>query len=345
MDRHTRIFTTSDGIRIAYATIGQGPPLVSIPPWLSHIEMLWDVPAFRSFNEELARSFTVVLYDRYGCGLSDRGRTDFGHDVDVRVLGELVDHLRLRRFALLGVSTGALVAVPFTVARPRRVSHLLLFGIWQTSWTTQLGAAVRALILANWGLGSKTLADWFLPGAEPAAVEWFARMQREAATAETAVELLVSAMREDQTDLFPRIAVPALVMNRRGDPVVPLETARELAALIPGARLAALEGDIHIPEFGDSRGVIQAIREFVGSSAGPGPTETLGLSARELEVLGFIAAGLSNPEIAGRLHISIHTVERHAVNLYAKIGVRRRSEAAAYALQHHVAPATPTSTT
>src|SRR5437868_9506287 len=72
MAAHTRFFTTSEGVRIAYATIGQGPPLVSIPPWLSHLELLWDAPAFRNFNEALARDFTVILYDRYGCGLSDR---------------------------------------------------------------------------------------------------------------------------------------------------------------------------------------------------------------------------------------------------------------------------------
>jgi len=345
MDRHTRFFTTSDDIRIAYATIGQGPPLVSIPPWLSHVEMVWDVPAFRAFNEALARSCTVVLYDRYGCGLSDRDRTDFTHATDVRILGELVDHLGLRRFALLGVSTGALVAMPYAIAQPQRVSHLLLFGIWRMLWTSELGAAVRALILANWGIGSKALADWFLPGAEPAAVEWFARMQREAATADMAVELLVSAMREDQFDLFPHIRVPTLVMNRRGDPVVSLETARTLAARIPGARLAALEGDIHIPEFGDPDGVVRAIREFIGNSTQQAPGSKHDLSPREVEVLGLIAAGLSNPEIASRLYISIHTVERHAVNLYAKIGVHRRAEAATYAVQHGMGPAPHMATT
>src|SRR5581483_8992551 len=263
MAAHTRFFTTSDGVRIAYATLGQGPPLVLIPPWLSHLELRWDVPALRAFNEALARDFTLILYDRYGCGLSDRDRTDFSHDVDVRVLAELVDHLRLRRFALLGSSTGALVAVPYAITQPRRVSHLLLFGIWRKAWTTELGAAVRALIRAHWGLGCNTLADWFLPGAEEAAVAWFARMQREAASAETALALLESALHEDQIDLFPRIRVPTLVMNRRGDPVVSLETARDMAARIPDARLAALDGDIHIPEFGDPEGVIRAIREFV----------------------------------------------------------------------------------
>jgi pimeloyl-ACP methyl ester carboxylesterase len=126
---------------------------------------------------------------------------------------------------------------------------------------------VRELIRARRGLGSKTLADWFLAGADDAdaARAWFASLQREAASAEMPVALLDAAMREAeaQSDLFPCIRVPTPVMNRRGDPVVALETARDLAARIPNARLAALEGDIHIPEFGDPGAVIRAIWEFV----------------------------------------------------------------------------------
>jgi pimeloyl-ACP methyl ester carboxylesterase/DNA-binding CsgD family transcriptional regulator len=349
MAANTRFFTTADGVRIAYATIGQGPPLVSIPPWLSNLELLWDVPAFRAFYEALARDFTVVLYDRYGCGLSDRDRIDFSHDVDVRVLAELVDHLRLRRFALLGVSTGALTAVPYAIAQPRRVSHLLLFGIWRKQFTTQLGAAVRALIRVDWGLGSKTLADWFLPGAGAATVAWFARLQREAATAEMALALIESALRGDQRDLLARIRVPTLVMHRRGDPVVPFETARELAARIPDARFAALEGDIHIVQFGDADAVVGAIRAFVdapprrGQGAAPAALQpgTPGLSPREIEVLRLLAAGLSNPAIAARLTLSVHTVERHVVNIYTKLGIHGRAEATAYAIRHELLPATP----
>jgi pimeloyl-ACP methyl ester carboxylesterase/DNA-binding CsgD family transcriptional regulator len=336
--------------------MGQGPPLVVIPPWLSNLELLRDVPALRDFNEALARDFTLVLYDRYGCGLSDRDRADFAHEVDVRVLTELVDHLHLRRFALLGSSTGALVAVPYAIAQPRRVAHLLLFGIWRKAWTTELGLAVRTLIRAHWGLGSKTLADWFLPGADAAALAWFARLQREAASAETALALLESALHDDQSELFPRIRVPTLVMNRRGDPVVSLETARDLATRIPDARFATLEGDIHIPQFGDADAVIQAIRAFVGplshhrrdrirleqaGATAPPVLQPLGLSVREVEVLQLLATGLSNPAIAAHLVLSVHTVERHVVNLYTKLGIHGRAEATAYALRHGLLPAPP----
>lgn len=137
-------------------------------------------------------------------------------------------------------------------------------------------------------------------------------------------------------------------MNRRGDRLAPLEAARELAARIPGAHFAALPGDDHIAEFGDAGTVVLAIRDFVGAPGGrrahaPGTprdvAEPLGLSAREAEVLRLIATGLTNREMAERLSISIHTVERHTTNVYAKLGLRGRAEATAYALRH---PATPT---
>ena len=59
-----------------------------------------------------------------------------------------------------------------------------------------------------------------------------------------------------------------------------------------------------------------------------------GLSAREVEVLELLADGLTNKQIAARLHLSAATVQRHTINLYRKIGVRGRSEAAAFAVHH-----------
>ena len=72
MDQDIR-FSELDGRRVAYATVGEGPPLVFGAKWVSHLEEEWDDVRARSFYEDLARTHRVVRYDRLGAGLSDRG--------------------------------------------------------------------------------------------------------------------------------------------------------------------------------------------------------------------------------------------------------------------------------
>jgi pimeloyl-ACP methyl ester carboxylesterase/DNA-binding CsgD family transcriptional regulator len=319
-------------------------PLVCLPPFLSHLELMWEAPAFHAFNEALAAHFTVIRYDRYGCGLSDRDRTDFSLDVDLRVLADLVDHLRLRRFALLGVSAGGRTAIQYSVTFPRRVSHLLLFGVaWQATTLPPTRVALHDLMRVDWRLGANSFADFLLPSADAEALAWLSRIQREATSVETAVGLAEAAVGVDVADLLPLIRTPTLVINRREDRLAPLEDARDLAAQISGARFAALSGDAHIAEFGDAAAVVRTIRDFISVAASSGTdangspapnARLLGLSTREAEVLNLIAAGLSNRDIADRLSLSIHTVERHTVNIYTKLGVHGRTAATAYALHH-----------
>lgn len=345
MSTYTRFFTTRDGARIAYATIGQGMPLVYIPPFFSHLELMWEAPAFRAFNEALARYFTVIRYDRYGCGLSDRDRTDFSLAVDLRVLEELIDHLKLRRVALLGMSAGGATAIQYAHSFPKRVSHLLLHAArWRTGRMAPARVAVHALMRADWRLGTNSLADYLLPTGDAAALSWLARIQREATSAETAIGLAETVI--DIADILPELRIPTLVMNRREDRLISLESARELAALIPRSQFVALPGDAHIAEFGDADAVIEAILTFTGfveRSPANGESllkssQPLPLSSREREVLHLLASGLSNRGIAERLGLSIHTVERHTVNIYAKLGVHGRAAAAAFAFQHQDIP-------
>lgn len=355
VEQEIQFYTTADGTRIAYMVLGRGPALVAAPAWLSHLSFTWEEPAFRTFYQALAQRFTVVLYDRHGCGLSDRDRTDYSVEQDVRVLESLVDHLKLRRFTLWGVSTAGLLAILYATRHPRRLSHLILFGAWACGSRAPVGAALKALLLAHWGLGSRTLADWFLPGAEPAAIEWFARLQRTAAAPEMALALMEAAAQVDVADLLPQVHVPTLVINRRDDPITPLATARELAASIPRARLAPVEGNVHVPEFGDTEPVLQAINEFAGvapvltrltlvrqtaaaAEHAPErpPVTAHTISGREVEVLRLVASGLSNKDIAEQLVLSIHTVERHLANIYTKIGARSRTEAATYAIDQGI---------
>lgn len=101
MEQRIRFCTASDGARIAYATMGGGPPLVKAANWLSHLEFDLRSPVWRPWLRELSRDHLFVRYDERGCGLSDREVPEFGFEAWVRDLEAVVDALELERFALL----------------------------------------------------------------------------------------------------------------------------------------------------------------------------------------------------------------------------------------------------
>jgi class 3 adenylate cyclase/pimeloyl-ACP methyl ester carboxylesterase len=273
MDQQVRFCRTTDGVRIAYATVGQGPAIVFPGSWVTHLELEWDEePAWRAFLEAYAHSHTIVRYDRQGCGLSDRDRTDFSLESEMRPLEAVVDHLKLRHFTLFGVSAGGPTAVGYAVRHPRRVAQLVLYGTTPgpvSQQNQELVAAFQALIRAHWGIASKTLADMFLPGGTSEAVERLAWRQREAATAEMAAELIGRSRHIDVRDLLPRVRVPTLVLHRRDDQAQPFEGGRELAAAIPNARFVPLEGRIHMMFLGDVGAVFRALENVLGPVDSP----------------------------------------------------------------------------
>ena len=191
-----------------------------------------------------------------------------------------------------------------------------------------------ATVRAHWGTGSRLLADVWVPGADADTRERFARLQRAAAGPDVAAAMLEAVYATDMREVLPRVAVPALVVHRRADRAMPFEQGRELAALLPEARLVALDGNLHPPWLGDSEAVLGALTTFLDAHhparaapvTGDGP-----LSEREREVLRLVADGLSDAEIARRLIVSPHTVHRHVANIRTKLGQPSRAAAVAYA--------------
>src|SRR5436190_19870344 len=102
MKQQIRFCKTADGVRIAYATIGEGPPLVKVSNWLSHLELDWASPVWRHWLTELSRNHTLVRYDERGCGLSDWDVEPLLFDAWVSDLETVVDALGLESFPLLG---------------------------------------------------------------------------------------------------------------------------------------------------------------------------------------------------------------------------------------------------
>jgi len=123
-----RFCTAPDGVRLAYATVGKGPPLVRAAHWMTHLEFDWESPVWRPWLTELSRHNTLVRYDPRGCGLSDRDVGDMAFDAWVADLETVVAAAGLARFALLGASQSVSVAIAYAAKHPQRVSRLILYG-------------------------------------------------------------------------------------------------------------------------------------------------------------------------------------------------------------------------
>jgi pimeloyl-ACP methyl ester carboxylesterase/DNA-binding CsgD family transcriptional regulator len=337
-------FTNLNGRRTAWATVGEGPPLVVGGWWMSHIELNWATPRFRDFVRALARYRTVIRYDLPGSGLSDRGPPPLTLDENVAVLAALVDSIGAEPVVLFAGSGAGPVAARYAAEHPARVERLALFGSYVTGADIADAPAREAtlnLVRTHWGLGSRMLADIFIPSATAAERKEFVAFQRDSGPAELAARLLQSVFEFDLGDIPAQIRSPTLVMHRSGDRAIRFELGRDLAARIPGATFVALDGADHIPWFGDSAAVARAVLEFAGVESPEvkisTPTEDpragieMDLSDRELEVLRLVAAGLSDAEIAERLVLSPHTVHRHVANIRTKLRYPSRAAAAAHA--------------
>jgi pimeloyl-ACP methyl ester carboxylesterase/DNA-binding CsgD family transcriptional regulator len=324
--------------RVAYEVRGVGPPLVAPAWWVSHLELDWQSERFRRFWEGVADGYSLIRYDRLGVGMSDRTvrESDLTLDREVATLRALVDALELERVSLLGGSSGSCTAVAFAAASPERVERLVLYGSYPDGaeiTTPDVADAIVAAVRAHWGLGSRVLSDIFLGDADPDEHERFARLQREAATAETAAALLRLVYRLDVRARLPLLRAPALVVHRRDDRAVPYLLGRQVAAAIPGATFTPLQGSAHFPWHGDADSVVRACREALAPVQPSRSSEQAAvlLSNREREVLTRLARGLSDREIAEDLVLSTHTVHRHVANIRRKLGRRSRTAAVAEA--------------
>ncbi|MCV7029635.1 alpha/beta fold hydrolase [Mycobacterium sherrisii] len=332
-------FLRVDSGRVAYEVRGDGPALVAPAWWVSHLELDWQSAGFRRFWDSVARGYTLIRYDRLGVGMSDRAvhESDLTLAGEVALLGALFDELGLQRASLVGGSCGSCSAIAFAATYPERVDRLVLYGSYADGSAItepEVSDAIVAAVRAHWGLGSRLLSHIFLGSAESVEHERFARLQREAATAETAAALLGLVYRLDVRAQLAEVGCPTLVVHRRDDRAVPYRLGREVAAGIPGAALLSLSGNAHFPWHGDVDSVARACRELLGASQEPPQSDDedqIVLTVREREILACVARGLHDREIAEQLVLSPHTVHRHVANIRRKLGRSSRGAAVAEA--------------
>jgi pimeloyl-ACP methyl ester carboxylesterase/DNA-binding CsgD family transcriptional regulator len=342
----TRFCTAPDGVGIAFAIDGEGPPLVKAGNWMTHLDYDRKSPVWRHWVMELSRGHALVRYDERGCGLSDR-QFDGTPTLDTYVgdLAVVVDAAGLERFALFGVSGGGPTAIEYAVRNPERVSHLVLYGTYtrgryrRGESETEQSRLLIDLMRVGWGGAvpafRQVFSEFFIPSAREEQKRWYDEMQQVSSSGEMAARLWLSNTQIDVTDTARRVTQPTLVLHARHDLAVPYEEGRRLASLLPDTRFVTLESDNHILQQGEPAWEIflAEVRAFLGDDGRTPPIagELSELSEREHEVLDLVAAGMSNEQIADRLFLSTRTVERHLSNIYAKLRLSGKAARAAAA--------------
>jgi pimeloyl-ACP methyl ester carboxylesterase/DNA-binding CsgD family transcriptional regulator len=327
--------TTVAGDVVAYSIVGDGSPVLVGGWWCSHLRLNWQDPLFREYFSRLADRHSIIRYDRPGTGASGPdGSIPHTLEREVAVMAGIVDALGLDHFAVIGASSGAATAAAFAASRPQQVSRLVLYGAFARGADIApepVRTALLDVIATHWGLGSRLLADVFVPGASSADRDAFARFQRQSATREQAASSLAATYALDATEYLPMLTVPTTVIHRRDDRAVPFTLGADVARRIRGSAFVALDGVDHFPWRGDAAAMADATLRGLGHRIAPRP-EVLGpesITEREREILELVGAGMTDQLIAERLMVSPHTVHRHIANARTKLGVRSRAAAAA----------------
>ncbi len=270
-------YTKSGEVNIAFQIVGDnGPDLVFVMGWVSHVEYFWTHPRVARFFQRLAGFSRLILFDKRGTGLSDRVTT-------MPNLRTRMDDVRAVMVAagsseavIMGVSEGGPMAALFAATFPERTKGLVIYGgyarrTWAPDypWAGKPEARERFYrdIEQNWGgiVDLQTIAPSEMN--DPSFCEWWASYLRMSASPGGAVALAKMNTDIDIRDDLASIRAPTLVLHRTNDGDMNIEEGRYLAHRIPNARFVELPGIDHLPFAGDQESVLREIEEFVRTVA------------------------------------------------------------------------------
>jgi pimeloyl-ACP methyl ester carboxylesterase/DNA-binding winged helix-turn-helix (wHTH) protein len=253
-----RFCRTADKVRLAYSTIGSGSPLVRVANCFNHLDFEWESPIWQHYVRDLAKGHSIVRYDGRGNGISEWNVEDISFDAWVNDLGTVVDAAGLGKFAILGMSQGAAVAIAYAVRYPERVSHLILCGGYSRGVNYRerpdaLAArqALETLVEVNWGKNNppyfQMVTNLYIPEhATPADQQFFKDLQGLSVSTANLVRFMRSCDAINVRPLLPSVSVPTIIFHSDRDRIAPPEEGRILAAEIPGAKFVPLSSANHL---------------------------------------------------------------------------------------------------
>jgi pimeloyl-ACP methyl ester carboxylesterase/DNA-binding CsgD family transcriptional regulator len=273
-------------VNIAYQVVGDGPiDLVLVLGWVSHLAYVWELPAMASFLNRLASFSRLILFDKRGCGMSDRVHPLPTLEQRMDDVRGVLDAVGSKRAALLGISEGGVMSALFAATYPERAAALIIDGSYPSAlqrpgypWGVPGDQFEKRMATVRDVWGKVIGMERYAPSqvGNPEVSRWWATFMQMSASPGDAEDLLRMNTLIDIRDILPAIQVPTLVIHARGDKIAPIEAGRYFAAHIPKARLLELKSDDHWPYFGDADQVIGEVQEFLtGVRTAPSPETML----------------------------------------------------------------------
>jgi len=305
-----------------------------VPGWTSHLELQWQMGAYRSFMRKLAQSCRLIRYDKLGTGLSDPTPDPPSIDDRMADLRAVIDAAESPMPVVLGFSEGGPLAIRYALAHPVRA--LILYGTSMRPPPPE-HAAILEDLLDHWGEGRSL--DLFAPSSadDPATRASTAAMERAGASPAMIRHVMAGVGLADARPQLDRLTIPTLIVHRAHE-LIPVGEAEALAAAIPGATLTVLPGIDHHPWAGDQDSILEVMTPFLHEME-PANTEEQpravvrrpragsgALTETEKLVAARAASGLSNPDIARELFMARSTVETHLKRVYFKLGIDGRHQ-------------------
>ena len=249
---------TTDGVNLAHASVGSGPPLVRAAHWATSVDYDWEDPLTGPLLQHIANRFRVIRYDGRGVGLSDRNVFKITFATMFDDLEAAINSTRNERFVLLGISGGAATSIAYAVKYPERVSKLVLLGGYArgrnkrgSSQDEEEAKAFLTMLQSGWGnehsVFMRAFCSFFVPGAPPELIKSFIDFQRVSTTGENAIKLRTAVDDIDVFDLLAKVSVPTIVFHCTRDNLVPFGQGQQLAAGIPNSKFVRLTSANHVP--------------------------------------------------------------------------------------------------
>ncbi len=276
-------FTRAGDIDIAYQVIGHtdGLDLVFVPGWVSHLEVMWELPEFARFLDRLAAMGRLLLFDKRGTGLSDRIAGVPALERRADDIAAVMDAAGSSRAAIAAWGEGAAIAAMFAATHPERVTSLVLGSLpikvtgERRSVLPDLATIQAFSAAVETGWGKATLVPVIAPSRVDDArfVSWYRRWERQSSTPSAAAATLRWAMEFNLGPVLPAIQARTLILHRTGNALIDLDSVRAAAELIPDATYAEFPGADDLPYVGDTDALLDVIQEFLTGTPGPPDTD------------------------------------------------------------------------